>query len=254
MTSSRADGLVSIIVPFFNERATLPRVVARVLAAPLPAGFRRELILVDDGSTDGSAEAAATALRGDTGGRLLRLERNHGKGTAVRAGLDAARGELVLVQDADLEYDPDDYPALLAPFADPRVDAVYGSRILGSPNRSYDRYYWGGRVVSLFTTILFGQRITDEPTGYKVVRRELVPELRLAARGFEFCPEITAKLLRSGRRIVEVPIRYAPRSFAEGKKIRARDGAIALWTLLRLRLGLDRRDRPATPPVWREES
>jgi glycosyltransferase involved in cell wall biosynthesis len=233
--------LVSIIVPFFNEQSTLGTQIERALAAPLPPSVERELLLIDDGSTDGSRAAATSwAERAPGTVRSITLPENQGKGAAVRAGIAAAQGEICLVQDADLEYDPADYAALIAAFTGPEVAAVYGSRILGSPNRSYDRYYWGGRLVSWWTSVLYGRRITDEATGYKVFRRDVALGLDLRARRFEFCAELTGKLLRSGARIVEIPIHYTPRSFAEGKKIRPSDGLIALWTLLSIRLGLDR--------------
>ena len=142
---------------------------------------------------------------------------------------------MVLVQDADLEYDPAEYPALLAPFADPAVRVVYGSRIKGSRNFSYSHYYWGGRLVTFLTNLIYGSRLSDEPTGYKIFRRDLLDELKLESDGFEFCPEITAKVLRRKIAIHEVPIEYRPRSFAEGKKIRWHDGIRALQTLLKYR-------------------
>lgn len=225
---------LSIIIPCFNEEATLGALLERVLAAG-PEGIEREILVVDDGSTDRSARIAASVAENAPEVRLLSQPRNLGKGAAVRAGLAQATGDVVLVQDADLEYDPADYAALLAPFADPEVGVVYGSRIRGSKNRSYHRYYWGGRLVTWFANLLFGTNLTDEPTGYKVLRRELLESLDLASRGFDFCAETTGKLLRRGVAIREVPIHYEPRSFEEGKKIRWRDGVSALWTLFRCR-------------------
>ena len=151
--------------------------------------------------------------------------------------LAAATGEVVLIQDADLEYDPADYGRLLEPFRDPGVQVVYGSRILHPENpMSYRRYYWGGRFLSLFTNLLFRSSITDEPTCYKAFRTPLLKSLELACEGFEFCPEATAKVLRRGIPIIEVPIRYRPRSIQEGKKIRWYDGVTAVWTLLKYRV------------------
>lgn len=231
----------SIIIPFYNERDTLAPLLDRVLAVTLPEGCGREVLLVDDGSQDGSHEIAADyADRFSDSIRLIAFDTNHGKGHAVRAALAEATGDVCIIQDADLEYDPQDYLRILREYDDPGVTVVYGSRILGSPNRSYHRYYWGGRLVSFVTRLLYGTGITDEPTCYKSFRRDVLNEIELRANGFEFCPELTGKLLRAGHRIVEVPIHYNPRSFDEGKKIRARDGLIALWTLLRIRLGLDR--------------
>ena len=142
---------------------------------------------------------------------------------------------MLIVQDADLEYDPNDYAVILDRFTDTGVKVVYGSRILGGGSHSYRRYYWGGRLVTMFANVLYGSHLTDEPTCYKAIRREVLDELELVSKGFEFCPEITAKLLRRGYQIHEVPIRYHPRSFEQGKKISWRDGLIALWTLLRYR-------------------
>lgn len=190
--------------------------------------------MVDDGSTDRTAEIARAASH--PGLRVLRHSKNRGKGAAIRTGLEAASGEIVLIQDADLEYDPSDYEKLLAPIRAGQAQVVYGSRILRPDNgRSYGRYYWGGRLLSWWTNLLFGSSITDEPAGYKVFQADLLRSLNLTCEGFEFCPEVTAKILRRNIPIVEVPIRYRPRSMEEGKKIRWPDGLKALWTLWKLR-------------------
>jgi glycosyltransferase involved in cell wall biosynthesis len=224
---------VSIVIPCFNEERTLAAAVDRVLAASVAD---REILIVDDGSTDRSPQIAAEyAEKHPDVVRSLRLPQNRGKGAAVRTGFAAATGDVVLVQDADLEYDPADYPALLAPFSDPAVVVVYGSRIRGSRRRSYTHYYWGGRLVTLFTNVVYGSSLTDEPTGYKAFRRAVLNSIPLQCDGFEFCSEITAKLLRRRVPIHEVPIAYNPRSFAEGKKINWRDGIVAIRTLLRFR-------------------
>lgn len=226
---------LSVVIPCFDEEATLPLILERVLAAP-PAEVMKEIIVVDDGSGDASATIARRFEAEHPGVvRLIQLPHNRGKGAAVITGFRHATGDIVLIQDADLEYDPNDYPALLAKFADPAVAVVYGSRILGSRKRSYHRYYWGGRLVTLATNLLYGTHLTDEPTCYKVFRRPVLDALELCSEGFEFCPEITAKVLRRGFRIHEVPIHYHPRSFAEGKKIGWRDGLRAIKTLLRYR-------------------
>ncbi|MFA6029888.1 MAG: glycosyltransferase family 2 protein [Elusimicrobiota bacterium] len=223
---------LSIVVPAFNEARTIRGVVERLLALKLPV--RLELLVVDDGSTDGTADALSV-LR-DARLKVLRHPKNRGKGAAVRTALEQATGDYLLVQDADLEYDPEDIPRLLE-LAAAGAPAVYGSRILRTENpASYRRYYWGGRFISLWTSLLFLTRITDEPTCYKLVRTELLRSLDLQCTGFEFCPEVTAKLLKRGHLIVETPIRYRPRSIEEGKKIRWKDGVIALWTLLKIRL------------------
>jgi dolichol-phosphate mannosyltransferase len=230
--------LVSIITPFFNEERTLARLLERAAAAPLPEGMQREFILVDDGSTDGSGrDAAAFVSRLGEKARLVTLPHNRGKGAAMRRGLELAQGEIVLVQDADLEWDPADYVRLLAPYADPSVSAVFGSRLLGKGARCiYPHYYVGGRLLSAWTNLLFGSRLTDEPTGMKSFRRSALDGVTLTATGFDFDPELVARLLQAGHRILEIPVHYQPRTFQEGKKVRARDGARALWVLLRIRL------------------
>jgi glycosyltransferase involved in cell wall biosynthesis len=232
---------LSIVIPFFNEQATLPAILARVLAVELN-GFDREVVLVDDGSRDESGSIARDwAGRYPDVVRYVAMPRNAGKGAAVIRGLHEVSGDIVIVQDADLEYDPEDYRPILAAYADPNVSVVYGSRILGQTGTRYRRYYWGGRLVTAITNLLFGSRLTDQPTCYKSLRRAVLMGIELHSRGFEFCSELTAKLLRAGHRIVEVPIGYHPRSFVEGKKIRASDGLKAVWTMLRIRFGLDRR-------------
>ena len=230
--------LVSIVTPFFNEARTLPILLERAVAAPLPSGMDREMVLVDDGSTDGSADAAAEVAARHPGlVKLITLPRNRGKGAAMRAGLAAAKGHVILVQDADLEWDPADYVRLLAPYADPAVNVVFGSRLLGNDARCiYRHYYLGGRLLSLWTNLLFGSHITDEPTGLKSFRRSLLEGMRLTADGFDFDPELVARLLQSGQTIHEVPVHYEPRTFAQGKKVRPKDGLRALWVLLRIRM------------------
>ncbi|MBW2084652.1 MAG: glycosyltransferase family 2 protein, partial [Deltaproteobacteria bacterium] len=172
------------------------------------------------------------------GVRFLYHEQNQGKGAAICTGLSRARARFTIIQDADLEYDPEEYPKLLAPLLEGQARVVYGSRVLGSKKvRSYHRYYWGGRLLSSITNLLYGSSITDEPTCYKVTETQILQNLGLKAVGFEFCPEVTAKILRAGFKIHEVPISYHPRSFEQGKKIKPRDGLIAIWTLLRYRFG-----------------
>ena len=223
---------LSVILPCYNEARTLPEIVRRVRATALA----HEIIAVDDGSTDASAAALVELSRAPGAPlTLLRHARNRGKGAAIRTGLAAVTGDLVLVQDADLEYDPTAYAALLAPFADPAVQAVYGSRNLHPNPRSTQAFYWGGRFLSWLANALYGSHLTDISTGYKAFRADTLRALPLAADGFEFCEEVTALLLRRGVRIHEIPISYVPRTRAEGKKIRARDGVIAIATLIRLR-------------------
>lgn len=220
--------LLSILIPVYNEEATIGELLRRVSAIDVP----KEIIVVDDGSSDGSARI----LEGADGITVVRHPRNRGKGAAVLTALARATGEACITQDADLEYDPRDIPALYRRYVDGGVDAVFGSRNLAGHHRhSSPFFYWGGRLVSLLTSLLYGTWITDEPTGYKLVRTDLVRSLDLRSAGFEFCPEMTARILRRGGRIVELPIRYEPRGWAEGKKITARDGLVAIWVLLRER-------------------
>lgn len=222
----------SVLIPAFNESRTIARCLEAVYARN--PGRDLEVIVVDDGSTDGTYEAALAAAK--PGARVLKHERNAGKGAAIRTALAAATGEVVLIQDADLEYDPAEYAALLQPIEEGRAQVVYGSRILKPDNvRSYSSYYWGGRVLSWWTNVLYGSAITDEATCYKLFKTDLIRSFQLTCTGFEFCPEVTAKTLRRGIPIVERPISYHPRRIEDGKKIRWHDGVVHLWVLFKLR-------------------
>jgi glycosyltransferase involved in cell wall biosynthesis len=223
---------LSIIIPVYNEEKTLEALLGRIRNVQLSADM--EIIVVDDGSADGTG---AMVKRLEARGEITACfhEKNQGKGAAVRTGIEKASGDILLIQDGDLEYDPADYPKLIQPIIDKKTRVVYGSRILGSDRRSYHRYYWGGRFLSLLANLIYGIQITDEPTCYKVFDADLLKNLELESRGFEFCPEVTAKVSRLGEQILEVPIFYSPRSIEEGKKIRWTDGVIAVWTLFRYR-------------------
>ncbi len=226
--SLSARPLLSVIVPAFNEEATIREALRRVLAVPLS----KEVIVVDDASTDSTARIAEEF---GPPVRVLRQESNQGKGAAIRRALQEATGDIVVIQDADLEYFPEDLPSLVRPFSDPSVQVVYGTRF--RPRRPPMRLanYIANRILALAANLLFRASITDEATCYKLFRRELLLSYGLQCRRFEFCPEVTAKTLRRGIRIVEVPIRYRPRTTDEGKKITWKDGFQALWTLLRYR-------------------
>lgn len=238
---------ISVIIPVYNEERTIREVLERVRGAP----FEKEIIVVDDGSDDLTPEI----LKGceDTITKIYTHPANRGKGAAVRTGLQVASGDIVLIQDADLEYDPQDYPKLVTPIIEGRADIVYGSRVLGNPDfyqmgllsfskKGYIRnplllvgFYYGRRFVTWLTNVLFGANLTDQPTCYKTFRREVIQGLDLSSSGFEFCSEVTAKALKAGHRIVEVPISYVPRSSSEGKKLTWRDGIKALAMLLKVR-------------------
>lgn len=222
---------LSVLVPLYNEADTVEELLRRVLST----GLCQEIIVVDDGSGDESAAVVERFAEQHPEVQLVRHEANRGKGAAVRTGIARARGEYTIIQDADLEYDPADIAKLLAVAEEQGARVVYGSRILGGKARSSQRYYWGGRLVSLATSLLYGQRITDEPTCYKLFKTPLLKSLPLREDGFGFCAEATAMVCRLGERIVEVPISYQPRSMAEGKKIRWTDGLRAIWLLLKHR-------------------
>lgn len=222
---------LSVIIPCYNERATVKEIVRQVLATNLA----HEIIIVDDGSTDGSRDVLAH-LSGHEAVHVVLHEHNQGKGAAVRTGLQHATGEVMLVQDADLEYDPRDYPALLRPIEEGKARAVYGSRFLGGPRRTM--FFWhmvGNRFLTLVTNVLYDTILSDMETCYKMFTADVAANLDLKSPGWGFDPEITAKILRQGIRIYEVPISYAGREFEEGKKIAWRDGLTVLWTLLKFR-------------------
>ncbi len=219
---------VSVIIPVFNESDTVAQTVARVRGAPVD----KEIVVVDDASTDGTPEIVAGLVGPDL--RLLRQPRNQGKGAAIRRALQEISGDAVLIQDADLEYDPSDYPALLAPIECGDAAVVYGTRAprfegMRLPHRVFN---W---IAARLANLLYRADITDEATCYKVFRTDVIRQISLKCERFEFCPEITAKLRKRGIRIHEVPVSYRARSVGAGKKIRWWDGVIALWTLVKYR-------------------
>lgn len=224
---------LSIIIPCYNEEATILELIRRVEAADI-GSVEKQLVIVDDGSTDTTSELLRLHASQHT---LLLGSRNEGKGAAIRHGLSAVRGDIVIIQDADLEYNPDNFATLIAPILEGETPVVYGSRERNTRNRMHSgmTYYAGGKFLSAVTNLLYGSDITDEPTCYKVFDAPLLKSLPLRCTGFEFCPEVTARILRRGIDIVEVPIDYFPRKKEEGKKIRWRDGIEAVWTLLRYR-------------------
>ena len=243
--------IVSVIIPVYNERAYVEQVLVRVQTASI----EKEIIVIDDGSTDGTRQLLESLCRQQSAGkpqapvldgaaslalhniRFLFQDRNRGKGAALRRGFKAATGEILIVQDADMEYDPAEYGNLLAPILDGRADVVYGSRFSGGPQRVH--YFWhyvGNKLLTLLSDIMTNLKLTDMETCYKVFRREGIEGMELRSNRFGFEPEVTAKVAKGGWRVYEVPISYSGRTYADGKKITWKDGFLTLWCILRYNL------------------
>jgi glycosyltransferase involved in cell wall biosynthesis len=225
-----ADPLLSVVMPVYNEQATIQEIVRRVVAVPL----RLELIVVDDGSTDGTRETLADLQR-ECGFKLVLQPRNQGKGAALRRGFQEVTGDIVVIQDADLEYSPEEFPGLIELIRGGRADVVYGSRFLGRHRVFLFSHYLGNRLLTLMTNVLYNTMLTDMETCYKVMRTTVMRSMTLASNGFGIEPEMTAKIFKRGYRVYEVPITYDGRGYDEGKKITWRDGVVALWVLLKYR-------------------
>ena len=228
-----ADPLISVLVPAYNEVRTIEGVVRRVAEL----SYRLEIVVVDDGSVDGTSDVLER-LRDELPALRVERQANAGKGAAVRRAISVSQGDFVVIQDADLEYDPADIPTLLGPLLDGRADAVYGTRLRGGmPQRAHlFWHYAGNRFLSLLTNVMFNTTISDMEVGYKAFRGDLVRSIELVSDDFRFEPEITAKILRRGARLYEVPISYYGRTYAEGKKITWRDGLLAVGALVRFRV------------------
>ncbi len=222
---------LSVLIPVYNEKNTIREIIKRVL----DTGLATEIVIVDDGSRDGTREILAE-YDGKNGIRVILHEKNAGKGAALRTAMQSATGDVMLIQDADLEYDPREYAGLLKPIEENMADVVYGSRFLGAPHRAI--LFWNmiaNKLLTLMTNILYNNILTDMETGYKVFRREVVSGMKLRANRFDFEPEFTAKILKSRVRVFEVPITFNPREYDEGKKIGIWDAFEAVWALLKYR-------------------
>jgi glycosyltransferase involved in cell wall biosynthesis len=223
---------LSVVMPVYNEKATIEEILESVEAT----GLATEIVVIDDGSTDGTRDVLQTIVPRHPKLKLILHEHNRGKGAAIQTGIQAATQQLVLIQDADLEYDPRDYCTLLAPIDQGKADVVFGSRFLGGPRRT--TMYWhmvANRMLTFMTNILYNSILSDMETGYKLFRREIIQSIPLRCKRFDFEPEITAKLLKRRIRIFEVPISFNPREYSEGKKIGLKDAFAAVWTLLKFR-------------------
>jgi glycosyltransferase involved in cell wall biosynthesis len=222
---------ITIIIPVYNEEDRIKEALERVTASR-PGKWVKEIIVVDDGSTDKTREVLK---KWETKVKIIYKTKNEGKGSALSIGFKQATGDVILIQDADLEYSPDDYPILLKPFENSHVDVVYGSRFLGSHLSTMFVYELGNKFVTFATNVLFNTNITDMETGFKVFRKKVIEGMTIRSRRFDVEPELTVKALKNGYQIYEVPISYYGRKFEEGKKLTWKDGVAALWTLIKYR-------------------
>lgn len=235
---------LSVVIPAYNEKETIAELIEKVKAVDLSSlNITKEILVIDDGSKDGTREIVA----GISGVTLIKHKKNTGKGGAVKTGFKKATGDIIIIQDADLEYDPRDYAKCIKPIITGKTKVVYGSRFLAPSqrkrnivfvkkhNKAYTMAYLGGRMITWATNILFFARLTDEPTCYKTFDAKLIKSIKINGDKFDWEPEVTAKLRKKGHKIIEVPIRYYPRTMEEGKKINWKDGVHAIWTLLKYR-------------------
>lgn len=243
--------LLSIIIPAYNEQETIKALLGKVINARLdPTKAKKEIIVIDDGSKDKTASEVEAFIKQNKGLSIKLIKKpNGGKGSAIREGIKYATGDIIIIQDADLEYEPEDFAGLIEPILRGNAKVVYGSRYFlpeqhrGTWNKSilsrgglgYLSFVFGGRLITWATNLLYGTRLTDEPTCYKVFRADILKNMKLDCTGFEFCPEVTAKVAKKGIRIVEIPISFYPRTLAEGKKITWTDGFEGIWTLIKYR-------------------
>ena len=229
--------LLSIIIPAYNEEKTIGHILKLVVNSRL--NIKKEIIVVNDGSIDDTRVMVRDFIKKNPKNKIYLVnKKNNGKGSAVKLGLSLARGQIVIIQDADLEYDPNDYQKCIQPIIDGECKVVYGSRVLEKTNKRYSHlsFFVGGKMITLFTNLLYGSRLTDETTCYKTFDVEIIKSIKIENDKFNWEPEVTAKILKEGIKIKEVPINYYPRTLKEGKKISWKDGIEAFYTLIRYRL------------------
>jgi len=226
---------ISIVMPVHNEQTHIEHLLEKIDAVKLPPDLEKEIIIVDDGSTDNTAEIIERVQKKYKNIFVHHTVINIGKGAATRVGIFYATGDIIIIQDGDLEYDPAEYPNLIQPILDGKAKVVYGSRFLGSIKKMRLPNLIANKLLTFMVNFLYGAKITDEATGYKVFHKDVIKPLKLKSLRFEFCPEVTAKVLKAGNKIYEVPIKYVGRSVEEGKKINWKDGIAAIWELLKQR-------------------